>query len=394
MRHRFPPILAYVLLVAGCFEAGEPEYVVVGAVRDDLLPECPEDAIPVGRAGSTVWETVDVDWMGVNYDAISDRYVYLRLPDDLLSIALTVENGDDPTAVLQVVVDDATLLDLREDLARPPFLHVPTVAGSLAMPVNARTYPSGECMAIDVVGYGVEEGEIGTLHVVTRRDEGGPGVVDMNVVVVGDTEIDDDEIDAAMERVHEVWSPRGDFGLGRVGIHELEWPDEVLAPDDAGLGRLRAERIGDDPYRINVFVVQGFDDPLILGMAAATPGPNGVAGTRSSGVVVAVDSHLDWSGEELLTDMLGDTIAHEVGHQLGLFHPTESAGDRVDPIADTPECTPDMDSNGDGSLSAAECDGFGGRNFMFWTSSPVFEQTGVTGIQSAMLRDNVITRPL
>ena len=58
-----------------------------------------------------------------------------------------------------------------------------------------------------------------------------------------------------------------------------------------------------------------------------------------------------------------------MGHQLGLFHTTEKEGTVFDILSDTPEClrnSQDNDSNG--TVTAEECNGFGGDNLMFWTS--------------------------
>ena len=129
-----------------------------------------------------------------------------------------------------------------------------------------------------------------------------------------------------------------------------------------------------------------------LGIAAGIPGPNGIPGTAASGVMVSVDTHLDGDGETLLTDLMGETMAHEVGHQLGLFHTTEDTGTEHDPIGDTPECDVEYDLDGDGELTAEECEAAGGRNFMFWTSAE-FAQFEMSPIQAMVLRDSVIARP-
>jgi hypothetical protein len=56
-----------------------------------------------------------------------------------------------------------------------------------------------------------------------------------------------------------------------------------------------------------------------------------------------------------------------MGHFLGLYHPTESAGTLYDPISDTPQCSSSNDSDGSGKVSAEECESYGGGNVMFWT---------------------------
>jgi hypothetical protein len=79
------------------------------------------------------------------------------------------------------------------------------------------------------------------------------------------------------------------------------------------------------------------------GWSGGIPGPPGIPGTQRSGIAVA------FQGDESLT---ADTLCHEAGHYLGLFHTSELYSESVetlhDPISDTAECelrTPeDMDA--------------------------------------------------
>ena len=87
---------------------------------------------------------------------------------------------------------------------------------------------------------------------------------------------------------------------------------------------------------LNVFVVDTIDLPGlttgVIGLASRVPGPFNMDGTSKSGIVVEYLS----SGTQL-----GYTIAHELGHYLGLFHTSQQYGSRIighDPVADTPEC--------------------------------------------------------
>ena len=87
-----------------------------------------------------------------------------------------------------------------------------------------------------------------------------------------------------------------------------------------------------------------------------------------SGVLISLAAHV--SGNTLKSQLLGETAAHEMGHQLGLFHTTESGGTVFDIISDTAECPKslDKDSNSQIQMSAEECEGYGAENVMFWTS--------------------------
>lgn len=115
---------------------------------------------------------------------------------------------------------------------------------------------------------------------------------------------------------------------------------------------------------VNVFLVEDFNDYGALGIAAGIPGSMGLEGGHN-GILIGISSHR--VGGVLDTTFLGETVAHEMGHFLGLFHASESTGSPHDPLDDTPECLSDRDVNGSGSLEVEECAGFGAENLMFWT---------------------------
>jgi hypothetical protein len=110
--------------------------------------------------------------------------------------------------------------------------------------------------------------------------------------------------------------------------------------------------------------------------AGGIPGPLGMQGTGASGIAIATDM---MAGD---APSLGRTLAHEIGHYLGLFHTSESNGVVLDTLDDTPECRVERDKDGDG-LSAADCEGFGADNLMFWAKS---SGTMLTAEQGKVLR--------
>jgi len=121
---------------------------------------------------------------------------------------------------------------------------------------------------------------------------------------------------------------------------------------------------------VNLFFIEDYCSMCgwsgILGNAAGIPGSMGIANSWN-GVLNSLSAHA--SGTTLDSQLLGETAAHEMGHQLGLFHTTETGGTVFDILTDTAEClnsTKDFDRNG--KMSAEECEGYGGENLMFWTA--------------------------
>ena len=119
---------------------------------------------------------------------------------------------------------------------------------------------------------------------------------------------------------------------------------------------------------VNLFFIEDYSGSWsgILGNAAGIPGSMGIANSWN-GVLISLSAHA--SGSTLKSQLLGETAAHEMGHQLGLFHTTETGGTVFDILTDTAEClnsTKDFDRNG--KMSAEECEGYGGENLMFWTA--------------------------
>jgi|GEM_PF-4023721 len=113
----------------------------------------------------------------------------------------------------------------------------------------------------------------------------------------------------------------------------------------------------------NIFLINGFDaDGLegVLGISSHIPGPPGVKGTKHSGVAVSMQYY------ENYPRITGYTMAHELGHWLGLFHTSEATGRFFDPLDDTKECSHLNDSNGDRYVDPLECSNLDASNVMFW----------------------------
>jgi hypothetical protein len=148
-----------------------------------------------------------------------------------------------------------------------------------------------------------------------------------------------------------------------------------------GLFRLSA---GAANSAVNLFFVKDIEPRANDGEPEAEsggiPGPLGMHGTASSGIAIATNM---MAGD---APRLAKTLAHELGHYLGLFHTSESDGSVLDALADTPECraAQDLDHNG---LELADCQDHGADNLMFWAKST---GTVLTPDQQAVLRGALV----
>ena len=141
---------------------------------------------------------------------------------------------------------------------------------------------------------------------------------------------------------------------------------------------------------VNIFLVDEVEGGGVLGVAAGIPGSLGIQGPHN-GVLVSLGSHLTgpFFNQSINNQLLAETIVHEAGHLLGLWHPTEDNGVEFDPLDDTAECSKSIyDSNSNGQVSAQECVGNGAENIMFWASWGGGDQNQFTEDQRTILRQS------
>ena len=150
------------------------------------------------------------------------------------------------------------------------------------------------------------------------------------------------------------------YDVAGAGFRTIDTTDEPTSE----LAQLFALSAGRTEQAINLFLVDdinGMRDGFVtLGIAGGIPGPPGTHGTIHSGVVVTFPA----SGVGT-PSVLGQIMAHEIGHYLGLFHNSESiracaAG--TGPTA-TLRCAPF--GGGDVLADTAPSDT---RNLMYWAA--------------------------
>ncbi len=177
----------------------------------------------------------------------------------------------------------------------------------------------------------------------------------MNVEIIFSAGTSDDAFQGtqdAVERWREVWAP---YGLGlNVQYFDGEFGTELMAPGDGDgdlyLG-LTAAGTNDN---ITVVVCETVTGLEVLGVAGSLPGT-----LVSSERAVMLVSWLNNAGPDGTFDtedirLYGETMAHEVGHYMGLFHPVEDGFDEWDALDDTVECS-----------SVGGCDSELGTNLMY-----------------------------
>jgi hypothetical protein len=137
---------------------------------------------------------------------------------------------------------------------------------------------------------------------------------------------------------------------------------------------------------LNFFFCEQFnlaDIPGLLGESHGAPGPPSYPGMVHSGVAV----ELVWLEQD--PNAGAQTMAHEAGHFLGLYHTTESTGTTFDPLPDTPECPASFDTDHNGKVSPSECISRDATNLMFWAADPsVGPQATLTADQAFVVLRN------
>jgi hypothetical protein len=379
-KHRVSCALALSLLACGGGTRDEPTGTIPGVVIEDFdpVPSCPDDLYVLGTADAFAQDYSEFTWEYDRENNISySPMFYAEVAEDTVSLALTLDAGSTPAAFLTLEIGGEVWLE--GDWGSPPLQHWPDLTPSLVFPMNDYTYPAPGCFAaMAVVPDEDVSGDTATLYMTTRRYVEHTGILDLNFIVVDGTEVYEDELaDAVAVMTDLYWNGNGPE-IGDVYLYSTDHPSgSVLDIESDDLAILRSTITDGAAQAMNVFFISDFTEPGTLGIAAGIPGALGIEGTPGSGVVVAVDGHLDGSGSVVDTQLLGETIAHEVGHQMGLFHTTESDGAH-DPIDDTPACPMSQDSDNDGTLNASECTGYDGYNFMFWSGGVTQDQMSTT----------------
>lgn len=194
---------------------------------------------------------------------------------------------------------------------------------------------------------------------------------------IGDMPKITNAIEDAVEHWREIWARDGITLVERYGTSDL---DPNLKFYREGSAEAEAASEGKEVGELQLVVGETIDfDRYIYGVSSGIPGT--VQITQSSYVVLSWVTHAgrDAKFDDGEIGLMGETMAHEIGHYSGLFHTVEGyTYDRFDALDDTPECA-----------SFGTCEAATGTNLMFPYSlcdlSGCTPQTQITPDQAGVL---------
>jgi len=160
-------------------------------------------------------------------------------------------------------------------------------------------------------------------------------------------------VEQAVARWDEIWASYGlqlEVSYTNTGVSaDLAFPD---GSDDALLSI--SNNGSDDDVLVLIGESIDGDSYSYYGVSGGIPGT--LVATRRAGVIASwlANAGTDGSFSDGDIRLFGETLAHEVGHYIGLFHPVESEYNAWDALSDTSDCS-----------SANACENELGNNLMF-----------------------------
>lgn len=381
----------------GCEVSDGGEITPPQGWHDDCSANAPEVGAPnqfmVQKIPTGAWEFDDDPQFPL---LATQKPVQLRLPDDLVGLVVTIDDPHRMPGLYDTLLDRRIVASMYEPQGEKELSkshHAWEDTFSMGLPSNAKTVLKGrKCLEIHPVSIGDESNVEPEVYITTiRRDNLAQGnLLDIQARVL-DGALDAQEIAQLDYLLGQTYSHacqgrseclRPHFVDNLVSITSVDGSGEVTVGDSgesdlyrqiAALGCDDISNIAcEDAERgINIVFVNSLylhglsEDLTLLGLAGGIPATP-FDGTIGSSLFISVDGHRYQDGS-IAYDMLADTIAHELGHTLGLFHTTEQGGESFDPIADTPECdrrTYGTDAND--RVGISQCKNVDADNLMFW----------------------------
>lgn len=322
-------------------------------------PDGPDLVLGPGDAfGEVAIEWVEHEWMRTR-----GRRLWVQFTQPAKVFVLTVMDDQAPAQLGFVAINNAVWVGPGRSGFTTPY---PGSNGDSTAYFSGVAGLDPSCVAVDALVDGNREGTVGRLVVQPRFEPPG-NVLPVDVVIAGDLSLTQRRRETIIRHANTALTASGAPRLEVVGIHRIDGPSAARHGTPA-FDRWYASSEGDPLVPDLVFIdrvrgVRRSEDDAFMGRAHVP----GVAfpGARRSGMLVVARWGKNW---RLSPADIGRTVAHEVGHFLGLNHTTDKHGTRRATLPDVPLCSIDLDADGDGELSSPECADFDGRNLMFWTT--------------------------
>ena len=330
--------------------------------------------------------------------------LFVDLPPDTSSVFVMVRGDINAFYTLQKVITPAPL---SESVVKGPGAHVcvpcknrvvsAQVIGSFLIPNDPTITVKGGTWVLRVRGTRRVEDvvngltfvpHVGTCEVIVLARQEPPtptGVLPIALHFTGshgltaESAPQDERLQMALDTLTMIFAQTG-LGIELRGYHDVPGVEEDSSltevsstagyPND--LSKLFLTGQPEQSDALNIFFVSSIYKDLdyeevggvVLGIAGGVPGPAFLGPTERSGVAIGT---LDISED----DHLGNVMAHEIGHYLGLFHATERDSIFHDTLMDTEEDDP--------------------ANLMFWGWSP--QQITLSEHQSEVMRSHPFVIP-
>ncbi len=143
-------------------------------------------------------------------------------------------------------------------------------------------------------------------------------------------------VEESVERWREVWAPYGLNLEVRYAVAEIDKNLPYIGEGSDDVADL-SEQVDEDEILMVVGETINSEE-LYYGVAGNIPGS--LISTRRSAVTIGWLATTGLDGTFSADDirLMGETMAHETSHYMGLFHPVETTFDLWDAAADTPDC--------------------------------------------------------
>ena len=232
-----------------------------------------------------------------------------------------------------------------------------SATGSFALPGTDAPMQNGTYVYQIAGSLDVESAEV----VVVPRRGGQPssGTLDLNLFVLDGSELETSTINAALAGGFAQAYGQAGVRLGTATLYHVSGAEDFLSvdADDVGMRQIATlSAQASNPRAANLYFVREISGGT-FGISLGIPAALTIPGTISSGVVVNVSAHESDAGFDVSN--FAQTMAHETGHSIGLYHTSERDGSMHDVISDTAECPAGED------LDFAACPD--GENLMFWS---------------------------